>query len=640
MKIVTVVPLAKGIFKGNLTYFSTRDLTAGSIVSIALRNKKVLGLVTEAKDAGEAKGEIKSLRFNLKKITEVKTHSIFRTEYLDSIFEAAKYFASNKNGAITSLIPAALREQYDLAAKFMPEAKKGEENLSIKIRPEKLLFQAPLEERISYYKTLIRGAFAQKKSIFIVVPGDGDLKTLSELLGKGIEQFTFPLGGGVSPKKSMALFEKIISTGHPVLILGTAPYLSLPRIDLGIIILEHESSNGYKMIGRPHIDLRTFAELFATKINAKLILGDTLLRFETIGRKEADGFHEIGNLSFRTGFEGEISTPSRGDKFEVLTEEAVKEIHKELNKKKNVFIFSLRKGLATMTICRDCRAVLHCSACGAPAVLYLSRDGKKRMFACNRCHTSMPADSICRTCGSWNLFPLGIGTDTVAEEVKKLFPKNRVFKLDKESVRTAAQAEKMIKEFGEEKSAILVGTEMAFSYFKNKIPLSVIASFDSLWSIPSFKMSERVVQILISIINATDRKLIIQTRNKNDPAILSVTRENLLPFVREELGERKNLGYPPFRRFIKITHLGDKNETLTAKKDLQEIFKNYAPEIFSGFVAKVKNKYVTNALLRLDPKKWSLPALSPDSSIDEVLLGKLLTLPPAFNVFVDPEDLL
>ena len=110
--------------------------------------------------------------------------------------------------------------------------------------------------------------------------------------------------------------------------------------------------------------------------------------------------------------------------------------------------------------------------------------------------------------------------------------------------------------------------------------------------------------------------------------------------MRGELEERKKFGYPPFKRFIKITYLGDKEQTKKAKETLKEIFKEYSPEIFSGFVAQLKNKYVTNALLKIDPSKWSLPEISHNSSIDEILLDKLLYLPSNFEILVDPEDLL
>ena len=100
------------------------------------------------------------------------------------------------------------------------------------------------------------------------------------------------------------------------------------------------------------------------------------------------------------------------------------------------------------------------------------------------------------------------------------------------------------------------------------------------------------------------------------------------------------MNYPPFKRFIKITHLGDKEQTKRARKILSEMFEEYSPEIFSGFVARLKGKYVTNALIKIEPKKWSVPDISGGSSIDENLLSKLLSLPPSFEILVDPEDLL
>jgi primosomal protein N' (replication factor Y) len=421
--------------------------------------------------------------------------------------------------------------------------------------------------------------------------------------------------------------------------------------------VEHESSNAYKMIGKPHFDLRFFAELFAVKINAKFILSDTLLRFETIGRQETDGLLPLHPMQFRTNFQGQIEIinpnkkteaklPLNGSKTSVLTfkifsEQSIKEIGLALEKKKNIFIFALRKGLATMTVCRDCNNTVSCEICGAPLVLYLSHQNKKRMFVCNKCERALGSEKLCENCGSWNLIPLGIGTDTVYEYLKEnINEKVKIFKLDKESAKTEKGAEKIIKEFEESSGSILVGTEMAFFYLQKKIPLSIIASFDSLWSIPNYKMGEKIIQIMLSIIDKTTEKFIIQTKNEKDQAILAIESENLLHFVREELEDRKKLEYPPFKRFIKITHLGDKEQSIKAKDALEEVFKDYNPQIFSGFVNRLKGKYVTNALIKIDPKKWSLREISTSSSIDKHLFAKLLSLPPSFQVLVDPEDLL
>jgi len=645
MKIVTVVPLKKGVWKEDLTYFTAQNIANGSIVSIPLRNKKVLGLVIDVEDASHAKSNIKDMSFNLKKIIEVKEHSLFSKEYIDSTILTSKYFVSNKNNGITSLIPAVFRENYDKLAELSNETKQNTTSPK-NLKSEKSLFQAPTEDRFSVYKTLIRGAFAQKRSVFIVLPTEHDIKIFAESLSRGIEQFTFCMHSGISAKKSLAIYEKIITSKHSVLIIGTAPFLSIPRNDIETIILEHESSSAYKMIAKPYFDLRVFVEIYASKINAKFIMADQMLRFETIGRKDTDNLNPLHPLSFRTNFYGDIKIlgkePARanGEKFKVLTDESVEEIQNAITKKQNVFIFALRKGLATMTVCRDCGDTLSCEKCGAPLVLYMSHQGKKRMFVCNRCLEDKDGDLACKSCGSWNLMPLGIGVDTVYEEIEKLFPKTKIFKLDKESAKTNSGAEKIIKEFQENPGSILIGTEMALFYIKEKVSLSIIASFDSLWSIPNFKMGEKIIQIILSVINNTNKKLIIKTKNENDPALAAILSENLLSFVREELEDRKKLEYPPFKRFIKITHLGDKEQTTRTRKMLEEVLAEYHPEIFSGFVARLKGKYMTNALIKIDPKKWSVPEICTGSKIDENLLAKLLSLPPVFEIFVDPEDLL
>ena len=469
MKIVTVIPLDKGSFRTELTYFTAKDVKNGSIVSIFLRNKKILGLVISCQDVTNTKSGIKNMPFQLKKIVEIKEHSIFRNEFLESALELSSYFVSPKNIGVASFIPAIFREKYDEIVKFSEKNKntfsekkdkKELTNASENIKTEKLLLQAQLEDRISFYKTLIRGYFALKKSVFIVLPTEYDIEIFQQALSKGIENFTFSMHGGLKPKKIIEKYEQIVNSAHGVLILGTAQYLSIPRTDLGAIIVEHENSDVYKMFPRPHFDLRIFAEVYASKINVKFILADTLLRYETIARKEIDGLSEVYPLSFRTNFDEaminivnpnphkeEEAQNSSKNSFKIFSEKSIEEIQHSLKNKKNIFIFSLRKGLATHTICKDCNETINCEKCLAPVVLYLSRDNKKRMFVCNKCNTEKEPEIKCANCGGWNLMPLGIGTDTVLAEIKNKFPKIKIFKLNRESVKTDKEAEKITKEF-------------------------------------------------------------------------------------------------------------------------------------------------------------------------------------------------
>jgi len=644
VKVISVIPLKKGAPAGQLTYFTSQNIPAGHVISVPFRNKKILALVVSATELERSKSEVKKLNFNLKKVAEDKGPSFFLPEFLATTEETEKYFALNKNSALAALIPNVLIENYDKLTNLTPSPfRRAGERLG-NLRSEKLLFQYPLADRISIYKTMIREAFARGQSVFLVAPTESDANLFAALLAKGIEKFCFVLHSGISPKKNLKTGQKIFLSEHPVLILATASFLSLPRKDIGVVILERESSSAYRTLKKPYLDLRVFAELYAAKIGAKLVLADDLLRLETIERQERDQLHPLHPLAWRIEFEGDVEiaarTKTEDKKFKIFDDANLKEIEQALQKKENVFIFSLRKGLATMTVCKDCGDSLSCEDCASPLVLYTSSAGGKRMFVCNRCERDWGADILCPNCGGWNLVPLGIGTDTVCEEVKKNFPKTALYKLDKESAKSASGAKKIIKEFESEKGAVLIGTEMVFFYLKNRVPLSVVASFDSLWSIPNYKMGEKIIQLALKIASATERKIIIQTKNPEDPALQAIKSGNLLAFARAELADRAKLGYPPFSRFIKITHRGNKEETAKARQFLKEFLAEYSPEIFSGFVTRLRGKYVTHALIRLEPKHWSLPALTLGSKIDETLSQKLASLPPNFEISVDPEDLL
>ena len=84
MRILTVIPISRGISKDTLTYFSKKDVTVGSIVSIPLRQKMVFGLVSESKPAGEMKSELKSLSYSIKKTASIEEGIVKAQDILDS----------------------------------------------------------------------------------------------------------------------------------------------------------------------------------------------------------------------------------------------------------------------------------------------------------------------------------------------------------------------------------------------------------------------------------------------------------------------------------------------------------------------------------------------------------------------------
>lgn len=642
MNILTVIPLKKTPFREELSYFSMLDIKIGSIVKIKIQNRELLGLVIDTKKAQEVKGEVKKLDFKIKKIEESKEISIFKDSYLESILKTSEYFLTNKNTLATYLIPNILKENYDEISKFYSQKEK---EIKIKnIKSEKLLFQDKEEERIDYYKTLIRSNFANKKSIFVVLPTENDVIYFEEKLKKGIEDFVFSFYGSMAPKKALLKINKVINLEHPVVILSTVPYLALPRDDIDTIILEKENSSSYNTLVKPILDLRTFVETYAYNSNTKLILASEILRFETLAKKEFEHIGEIKNLSYRIvdNLNIEIKAREKNEqgKFKIFNNDTIDEIKEYINKGKKVFIFSLRKGLATYTVCRNCETEILCDNCKMPLVLYKSNKGEKRIFVCNKCKVEKDPLMTCSTCGSWDLVTLGIGTEKVKEELEEFVNKNQILILDKEHAKSNKEALNIIEDFKKSKYNILIGTEMVFPYLFDQVELSIIASFDSLFTIPNYKITEKILNIILNTISKTQNKLIIETKNENNEILKEIKNRNLLDFVREELKLRKDLDYPPYKRFIKVSLIENKENILKAKEYLNQYFEKYNPIIFSGFIKDKKEKYILNTLIKLNRDDWQEPYLDKNPHKDKELYRKLENLPKAFNIAIDPTDLI
>lgn len=653
MYIVTVIPIQKGFQKENLTYFSSSKIPIGSIVSIPLRSKTVDAIVINTEDASELKFDIKKADFQLKKITSIKGPSPFSSAFFKACEKMKDYTVSNTGIIIKTMMPSIFLENIKDLKKNKQEKEINDSIESENIKQEKLIFQALTPDRLSWYRTLIREAFAKKESVFICVPTRFDIEQFKNELTKGISQYVFTFHGDLSKKTLINNYNYCIEEKHPILIIGTGMFLSIPRDDIKTIIVEHENSDAYKQFGRPFVDIRTFAEILSSVSKTKLILGDTLLRPDTLYRHDIGELGEVSSPLFRLPqAERQIVIDMREEldekgikSFSVLSDTTKKMIKYATEHNESVLLFTIRKGLAGVTVCHDCGNTILCPSCSTPIVLYGSkqRNATKivntRIFMCNKCGHKETTEIRCEKCMSWNLTPLGIGTDRVYDEVKKIFPESRIIQIDKESISNDKEARDKMVEFYKNPGSILIGTEMLFSYVNTPVTHSAIISLDGLLSIPSFNITQKILHIIEKLHEITTRNLLIQTRNTENLILEHILSGNVLPLYREDLKERKQFGYPPFKRLIKITFAGSAPETEKARVFIDKYLGGYDPQIFSAFIGKVKGQYITNTVIKVEPNLWPLP-INNKNIISTHLSENLRRLSPQFSINVDPEDLL
>lgn len=152
-------------------------------------------------------------------------------------------------------------------------------------------------------------------------------------MSKGIEQYTFVLHSLLGKKEQIDLWNKAANEEHPSLIIGTGSFLGIPRNDIGAIIVDKENTRTYKNSSRPFIDIRIFAEILAKKIKARIILGDLLLRTETVWRRNEGEVFEVTPLKFR-------SLTTANIKLINMREKLPENIDKDKNKEPKFKLFS------------------------------------------------------------------------------------------------------------------------------------------------------------------------------------------------------------------------------------------------------------------------------------------------------------
>lgn len=626
MFLLKAIPIARGVGAEILSYWSGTEALPGSVVRVPLRKRTVGALVVSCESAADAKNEIKSLDFEIRKISNPHAKAILSPQFFKAASVSATYYGSTVGSALFEMVPQVILSEFEA----LPAAKP----LIIRTKArESFALQKSDDDRYGHYKSLIRERFARKESVFMVMPTVEDIKKACAYFEKGIEPYTYIFHSGLSKNDVVKRWKAALEDTHPIVIVATGTFLSLPRHDLGLIIVEHENSRSYKIQSRPFLDMRFVAEKLAKEIGADLLLGDSCLRVETLWREEEGEIVEYAPLSMRSLSTArdtlvDMKKYKNSGKIKILSDEFLTLAKKNKEESGHMFVFAGRKGLAPQTICSDCETTLTCNRCTAPLVLH-GKD-ERRFFLCNRCGKRFDAHTTCRNCQSWRLATLGIGTERIEEELREAMPDTHIFRLDKTSAPTHKKALELVEEWYSSPGSILVGTELALLYLDRPIDYSAVATLDAFFSIPDFRINEKIFSIIVKMRSITQKHFLLQTRNPEAPVLALGVKGNIIDFYREEIEERKQFEFPPYSTFVKISYSGKKEDVLEAMDKLKVACAGWTIDVFPAFIATVKGEYVMHALIKLSRKEW------PQSE----LLDRLRQLSPAYAVNVDPESIL
>ncbi len=632
MYLLSVIPISRGNPLESLTYISPTPIERGAVIHVPVRNTSTPALVWECRHAEGEKAQIKHLGFAMKVLKSPIGTQVFLPELMTTLEELATWYVGTPGSVLASLVPTPI-------LRARPERPKT--RTSDHARGEHYVLQSDLEERIALYKSIIREEFARKRSVLFLLPSIQDIDLWNTKIDRGISDYTHIIHGGMTPKKLLNAWEKALHHEHPVLILGTPHALSLPRGDIGTIIVERESASVYKALFRPYLDYRKAAEILAKHVGARCIFGDQFLRMETLWREEHGELQPLVKSKFR------IVSPARAELVDVskkeqpaigaatlLSPQLLSLLHSVHDRGGHMAILGARKGYASQTVCGDCGTVVLCTRCSSPVVLYIHGKGahtdKENVFLCHRCGEKRSAAERCRECTSWRLMPLGIGLDRAEEIIKREVPHVKIFRFDRDHLTSHKEARKLMEEFQHSSAAILLGTEMMLPYLETPVTYGAILSLQSLLTIPDVTMEERVFRLIATLRAKVTNLCLIQTRDTTLPWYEWALQGNILEWYRHESTSRKTFNYPPFSIIIKLSAQGSKEQVKLIGEDLQKRFASFSPIVFPGFVSKVKNNYRIHAMMTIPKGKWP----------DPKLIEALKDLPQKIQVQIEPESLI
>lgn len=441
----------------------------------------------------------------------------------------------------------------------------------------------------------------------------------------------------------------LINRGKIKVCVGARSASLAPVSGIGLIVVDEEHDSALKQEDHLKYNARDLAIVRAKNSSATIILGSATPSLESYHNCSAGRYRHIvlperpGGQPLpsvhvvdcsKTSMEGSISTHLKHS------------IHQALADEGQVMLLLNRRGYSSFLLCEGCGFVPECPNCSVSLTNYKGA----RQLRCHYCGHSTEVPEECGKCQAPTLRPGTLGTESLEEEIKAMFPAARSLRIDRESTERKGTLEKALASIGAREVDIVIGTQIiAKGHDFPNISLVGVVNADSSFHLPDFRASEKSFQLFTQMAGRAGRgerpgRVVIQTYNPRHPSIVHATGHDFRGFAEEELRFRLEFGYPPFCRMARIvisaSSPGDAETGATRLyESLSRVQVSPRVEIIGpapAVLSKVQNRYRWNLLLRSSQARPLHTLLDAAAVHAERLLPKRASL----QVDVDPVSLM
>jgi primosomal protein N' (replication factor Y) (superfamily II helicase) len=293
-----------------------------------------------------------------------------------------------------------------------------------------------------------------------------------------------------------------------------------------------------------------------------------------------------------------------------LSAELANAIGETLARKEQVALFLNRRGVAPLIVCKSCGFTFECPNCDINLTLH----GQSHLV-CHYCDYHENFKEDCPDCKEGEMSAVGLGTELLEEEMKRMFPEAKVARADRDEITNRNELEDLISQMENHQIDILVGTQMIAKGLD--FPLLTLVGLvlaDVGFNLPDFRATERSFQLATQVSGRSGRQkpgtVIAQTYNPEHPSLIFSQTADFKGFAQAELENRAALNYPPYGKLVSVRVQGpDLNKVQAAAKkvgqrgtELKKLNPIYADIQVLGPatapLAKVRRNYRYHLLLK------------------------------------------
>ncbi|MDD2752497.1 MAG: primosomal protein N' [Candidatus Omnitrophica bacterium] len=454
----------------------------------------------------------------------------------------ADYYCCFWGEVIETALPEGIRK----GSKLNPCGLRREDNPP-KQRPQLLLLHdLDGRQRWGFYLEKISKVLEAKRRVIVILPDVPAILRAKEKIETGLNTRACILYRQVPNENE--LWERIACAKEDIII-GSRSAIFAPVADLGLIIIDEEENSVYKQDQVPHYHARQAALMRSEIEKADLILGSLCPSLEafflakngTIDYLPLQRKKSFPEIKFIDPINFSYLERKKGGIFSRLLEDAV---YRVLTEKGKTLLFINRKGYSGLAICLGCNSVLKCPRCNINLVFHFHQN----QLQCHYCNFKMEAPKICPACNSGYIKFSGTGTEKIENELSRMFPQARISRLEDNQQVNLPDHDIFIAT-----SAILKQPDLAFD-------LVGVLAIDNSLNFPQLRSGENTFRLLSGLTNLTEKKMIIQTSFVTHEVFQSLWKKDPLIFYNQELGQRKQLKFPPFKHFVLIKLRGPEEE--------------------------------------------------------------------------------